>query len=104
MITHPLLFSVVKGQLPPILKRNANAFSLNAIVEFRGLRRRLRRRHGVILFEYLGKFTTTYPTVVLTFRPEMASQSTSGRQLIQQRCQFWVMFGLQFLDNGSTDS
>ena len=33
----------------------------------------------------------------------MTSQSISRRQQIAQMCQFWVMFGSQFLDNGLTD-
>ena len=33
----------------------------------------------------------------------MTSQSTSGLQQIAQTCQFVVMFGSQFLDNGSSD-
>ena len=42
--------------------------------------------------------------MVFTFSLKMASPATSSRQQIAKTCSFWVMFGSQFLDNGSTDS
>ena len=46
---------------------------------------------------------TSTPTL-FTAAPDMTSISISGRQQIAQTCKFWVTFGSQFLDNGSTDS
>ena len=76
-----------------VYKRNADAFSLNAMVEVR-LRRLLHSHEMIFLISRkllelaTSKFTTTQPTIVFTFRPEMTLQSTSGRRHISQMCQF----------------
>ena len=51
----------------------------------------------------ISKFNTTQPTNVCTFRVEMTSQSTSGRQQIAHTCQFWATLLSWFLYNSSTD-
>ena len=86
-----------------VFKRNANAFSLNAIVDVR-----LRRHRHEMTFLNISETTRasyfkSYH-IVFTFRPEMTSLTTSGRQHIIQTLKFWVMFGSRFLDDGSTDS
>ena len=64
-------------RIQAVFKRNANAFSLNAIVD----RRSRRRRHEMICFLIsrkllelaISKFTTTQALIAFTFRPEITS-------------------------------
>ena len=68
-----------------LVKRNANGFSLTAIVN---VCLSLCRRHGVIFYKIsrkllklaTSKFTTAQPSIVFTFSLEMTSPATSGRQ------------------------
>ena len=91
-----------------LLSGTRKAFSLNAIVD---VSCRRRRRHEMIFLNISETSRASDYNIyhkmaldILNISTGNDVKTTSGRKQIVQTCKGLVMFGSQFLSNGSTDS